>query len=202
MTEFDIQAIWQQQPERLPTPATDELQAILTKVWAAERQRRRLLRWLPLLGSGMLLGLRFIYQAVELVHPPHLGLGIGLLALGLGWMIAQNYYTRLPITGPFEQPTQVFRATVWQSLRLRRKLLIWGTLPYLLLLLASLHLLVLPYIPLLHAGWVEIVIGGYLVVITGWSIQQGLRRFDQLYGPLLRHFTADNLFMDSAKQPA
>jgi hypothetical protein len=200
MTEFDIQAIWQQQPEVLPIPATGEPQAILTKVWAAEHQRRRLLRWLPLLGGGMLLGLRFIYQAVKLVHPPHLGLGIGLLALGLGWMVAQNYYTRLPITGPFEQPTQVFRAVVRQSLNLRRKLLIWGALPYLILLLASLHLLVLPYIPLLHAGWVEAVIAGYLIVITGWSIQQSLRRFDQLYGPLLQHFTVDNLFVNSAKQ--
>ena len=187
MDEF--KTLWQQQPVSVD-PRT--IEHLLGELQTTEDQRRRRLRWLPWAMAGFLgelIGLSYFYDNQHFGTAQNVA-GLCLVALGISWFVGQSWYSQLPLlAAQTALPPPLFRQVVVRQLRRRKRLLLWGTLGYLILLGDGLQLASLSALPNPLHGPLLGLLYGFLGVVGGYQIVRQYRTFQVLHEPVLARFS-------------
>ncbi len=176
--------------EALMTPQSTE--SLIQQLKQEEQKRKSYTKWMIptalLLAVGVLSIVLFSNQFSNMSIDIWQFFGLVLIVLGVVWMIGQFVYTQIPFQeSNHEQPSTTFLKLAYQKLQLRKRLTVWGSIIYLLLLTPG----------ILMVAWVNLQkITGYLGIVgltvgimfglAGYIIQVEQRKFDHTYGRILQ----------------
>ena len=190
-----LQSIWSKlvsiQIELETLLRADTLEGAVERLRTQEENREKLGKWsVPAAAVVIATLLGLISQTNRLIgHAATCWqmLGAGLVMAGMLWTVYQFQLTCIAFRADdYYQPSSVFLRAVRQKLRQRKRLTVYGTGLYLVLLIPGTHLILSDYLKALpgYGGFVGLLYGGMLGV-GGWIINAEQRRFSRQYGDIL-----------------